>query len=74
VGRSMTPDLNRIAAQQERIRALEAALEAAKISHLTCNDCWYSCPLCEEGCCDESQKGCNCGAEKHNAAIDSALK
>jgi hypothetical protein len=34
----------------ERIRAL-------RISHLTCDDCWHSCPKSEEGCCDDRQEG-----------------
>jgi len=56
-----------------RIARLESALIAAKITHHTCEDCWYSCPMSAEGCCDERETGCNCGAEKHNAAIDAAL-
>jgi hypothetical protein len=55
------------------IERLRAALTAAKVSHHICDDCWYSCPKSSEGCCDEREKDCNCGAEKHNAAIDSAL-
>jgi len=80
MGRSITQDLNRIAGQHQvildltsRCEILERALRAAKITHYTCEDCWYSCPLSAEGCCDEREKECNCGAEKHNAAIDSAL-
>lgn len=52
---------------------LKGALLAAKIPHYTCEDCWYSCPLSEEGCCDKRETECTCGAEKHNAAIDAAL-
>lgn len=53
---------------------LEAALRAAKIKHRYCEDSWYSCPLSSEGCSDERETECNCGAEKHNAAIDKALE
>lgn len=58
-----------------KLRVARDALEAAKIPHLTVQDCWYSCPESEDGCCDESETGCgcNCGANKHNAAIDKAL-
>jgi|SRR5208282_4906089 len=56
-----------------RIMDLDAALRAARISHHICEDCWYSCPLSSEGCCDERQIECNCGAEEHNAAIDAVL-
>jgi hypothetical protein len=61
-------------AAMARIRELEKALLAAKIPHHHCEDCWYSCPMSDEGCCDEREIGCNCGAEKHNAAIDAALE
>lgn len=58
----------------QRTAELEAALRAARRSHYTCEDCWYSCPRAEDGCCDESQgPECNCGADEHNARIDNAL-
>ena len=73
-------DWNRIEEQATRITSAEAerdrlreALRNAKISHRECEDCWYSCPLSAEGCCDERQTECTCGADKHNAAIDAAL-
>jgi hypothetical protein len=56
-----------------RIAELEKALQLSKLSHYVCDDCWYSCPVSGE-CCDERQGAeCNCGAEAHNARIDSAL-
>jgi hypothetical protein len=77
VGRDATeaPEQDRTIAGAtiELIQKLRAALLAAKISHHVCEDCWYSCPLSSEGCCDERETECNCGAEKHNAAIDFAL-
>ncbi len=40
-------------------------------SHYDCEDCWYSCPKSEDGCCN-SGKGneCDCGADNYNAIID----
>jgi hypothetical protein len=58
-----------------RIQQLENALRAAKRSHYSCDDCWYSCPKSEDGCCNKSQgPECNCGADEHNARIDAVLK
>lgn len=56
------------------IERLRAALAAARIEHYSCDDGWYSCPKSENGCLnsDEGDK-CNCGADAHNAKIDSAL-
>jgi hypothetical protein len=32
--------------------------------HHACEDRWYSCPLSEEGCCDDRQpRECNCGLD-----------
>ena len=59
----------------QRVVALERALRAARIPHLVVEgDCWYSCPKSGE-CCDDSRDKtkCDCGADKHNAAIDLAL-
>lgn len=25
--------------------------------HYYCEDCWYSCPKAEDGCCDDRQGG-----------------
>lgn len=56
------------------VEGLIEALTAAKIAHYDCEDCWYSCPKSKDGCCDENQGDeCNCGANKHNAAIDAVL-
>ncbi len=49
-------------------------LAALKLSHLYCEDSWYSCPLHPDGCADERQAGCNCGAEDHNKKIDELLE
>lgn len=45
--------------------------------HLTVeDDPFYSCPKSPDGCADDSQPKdvCNCGADKHNAAVDAAAK
>lgn len=62
----------------ERLRAndarYQAALLAAKRSHYECDDCWFSCPRSGE-CCNEAEGSeCNCGADRHNAALDAAIK
>lgn len=54
-------------------KELADALAAAKRTHSTCENEWYSCPLSSEGCLDDRETECNCGAEAHNAAIDAAL-
>jgi len=40
--------------------------------HYHCEDCWYSCPKSEDGCCNEFIKKdeCNCGAEEHNEKVE----
>jgi len=48
-------------------------LESLRRRHHECEDCWYSCPLSEDGCCDDTQKGCNCGAKEHNARLDAVI-
>ncbi len=49
------------------------ALRDAKRPHLVVEDCWYSCPESGE-CCNDDAKGCTCGADRHNAAIDAAIE
>jgi len=44
-------------------------------SHHNCEDCWYSCPKSEDGCCDEQWGDeCNCGADKWNKEIKPILE
>lgn len=45
-------------------------------NHYYCEDCWYSCPLSEDGCCDdrEPEDKCNCGAEQTNMLVFSLAK
>lgn len=35
------------------------------IGHYACEDCWYSCPLSADGCCDDAYASdeCNCGLD-----------
>lgn len=63
--------LQTLAINMERLRA---ALLAAKRHHYVCEDNWYSCPLSAEGCADERESDCNCGAAERNAAIDAVLE
>lgn len=48
-------------------------MERLRLTHHNCEDSWYSCPKHEDGCADERQTECNCGADSHNAIIDAAL-
>lgn len=56
-----------------KIEELIAKLEGLKINHRIVEDCWFSCPKSEEGCCRPNEKECNCGADKHNAEVDNLI-
>lgn len=44
--------------------ALEQVARDVLGKHYECEDCWYSCPLSEDGCCNYAQpKVCNCGLD-----------
>lgn len=50
---------------------LIGGLHRLRREHLDVEDCWYSCPKAEDGCCDDAQGDeCNCGADTHNALVD----
>jgi len=52
--------------------ALVLAMESLRknTGHLECDDSWYSCPLSEGGCADDSrEKKCNCGAQESIEAL-----
>ena len=49
-------------------------LEKSKREHYYCDDSWYSCPEHPEGCTDESQRRCNCGANDWNKYIDRSIQ
>ena len=64
-----------IARLNEIIARLKEALPTFKRGHYYCDDCWYSCPKAEDGCCDErAGEDCNCGADEWNARIDLLMK
>jgi len=44
--------------------------------HYDDDDCWYSCPLCEHGCCDDEKPRdvCTCGREERIARIMEILE
>ncbi len=48
-------------------------LESLKQSHHISEDCLYSCPESGE-CCNDEEKGCNCGASAHNERIDKFIE
>jgi len=59
---------------KNEVDKLTEALEKCKRKHYYCEDCWYSCPKADGGCCNEADGDeCNCGADKFNAWIDSVL-
>jgi len=56
------------------IECVEALAKLAYKSHYYCEDCFYSCPKAEDGCCDDdSGDECRCGADEHNAKVDELL-
>ncbi len=50
-------------------------VEALRRQHVWCDDCWYSCPKSEDGCCNDnySPDECTCGADDHNARVDTLI-
>lgn len=45
-------------------------LETFAIKHYCSDDCWYTCPKHQEGCCNDAEgTDCNCGADMHNAKL-----
>lgn len=53
---------------------LVGGLNRLRRKHYECEDCWYSCPKSEEGCCNDNMgDDCTCGADTHNALIDALL-
>ena len=60
-------------ADEGTVRVPVEWLKRSKREHHICEDCWYSCPLSAEGCCDDYQVECNCGAEQWNAEVDALL-
>ncbi len=49
-------------------------LNSLRRKHHYVDDCWYSCPKAEGGCCDDRRGGeCDCGADEANATVDALL-
>lgn len=69
----MTPTIEQ--ALRSRIQELEQFINAHRPHHYYCEDCWYSCPLAQDGCCDdnEPEDKCNCGAAENIVEIDKVL-
>lgn len=49
-------------------------IENLRRKHYECEDCWYSCPKSGECCNDDAGDDCTCGADQHNARVDSLLR
>lgn len=48
-----------------------AGHDRPRVAHYECDDCWYSCPMSSEGCCNDNEPlRCNCGADRVNAHIE----
>jgi hypothetical protein len=63
-----------LAERDATIQQLRDALAKARREHYSCEDCWYSCPKSDDGCCDDSKgDDCDCGADAFNALIDALL-
>ena len=56
------------------IDKLRTWIDGNRRTHVQCEDCWYSCPKSEDGCCNEAMGDeCSCGADETNAEIDALL-
>jgi len=56
---------------KDACRVVEKIRKLALREHYSCDDCFYSCPKSEEGCCnDELEDECNCGADEHNKEVN----
>lgn len=70
-------DGDKMTMEEKGVSTPEIILELEKLRrrHTYCEgDCWYLCPKCSEGCCDDSQgDDCNCGADEHNSQLDKII-
>lgn len=49
---------------------IEAIKKLAHKAHYYCEDSWYSCPLAEDGCANDSiEQKCRCGADAANEKL-----
>lgn len=52
------------------IEIIEDIKKLAHKAHYYCEDSWYSCPLAEDGCANDSKgKECDCGADATNEKL-----
>lgn len=52
-------------------KEVERLKKLAHREHTHCDDCWYSCPKSDGGCCNDAEgDDCNCGADEHNAEVE----
>lgn len=59
---------------RDDLLVLIGGLRRLRREHRYVDDCWYSCPKAEDGCCDDSAGDeCNCGADIHNALVDELI-
>lgn len=66
--------IDAVNAQPPAVRAaIRAELEVFRLYHKTCEDSWYSCPLSAEGCADDRETTCNCGADDRNKTLDAII-
>jgi len=58
--------------KDELIDSINKLKELAVKKHYYCDDGWYSCPLAEDGCHDESvpKDKCTCTADRHNKEVE----
>ena len=50
-------------------------IEGLKINHYYCEDSWYSCPLAQGGCCNDSKLyECDCEALAQHRKVDEILE
>lgn len=57
------------------VAQLRQTLQEVRWRHEMCEDGWYSCPKCPEGCLNDAmpKDKCSCGADYYNKIIDVAL-
>ena len=61
--------------QRDDALVLVGGLRRLRRPHRDVEDCWYSCPKSEGGCCNDAIPAdeCDCGADTLNALVDALL-
>lgn len=68
------PEHPEITMTRDDALVLVGGLNRLRREHLVVEDCWYSCPKSGECCNDNyADSECWCGADKHNALIDTLI-